>query len=710
MSGASLFHEGAQPKRLRDDFDNAPVQQRMGPERVPRRNPSTDQKKARTQMARQSSLDDSLTVESGIFDRLRGKQPEPVDQFARFRGHPAGWYLVLHEMGDVHGQDDLLDGPYPSKDAAIADKGNDDTIAGHLIIARYWDGTSMSTIATKESTTMANITEAEYLQRIASAPTMAEQTRLSAELAALRQQKSASLRSQASYGSLREASSRIAAAAPPAFARHSIASDWLGDVPTGAEDTRAVEASMRAEASIWYESRPEAVKANKAEVTAQAQGIAARVASQHGLAALAAREAFLAQVAHLNKVAEDTQSLSDTHVPSGSSLPEGVTNKDTFDDSLLTAPGGQDPQTEPGDSPSLKEGDAPEGDTSQGVENPAADTAHDTVKSTEYTDPLTSGGRTSARKVAEDQTSTEADKGDSPSLSEGDAPEGDHAEPGVLPAKGTGHDAGPGNSDATDSIDGTTYPKQASLRAIAASITPSEASAPFVTALGSLTSVESSVAGISGREIVAFVLRTAALDEGQRVALEAHLSAAVPPFRAEAAHAVKCGGCGTEFDGGRAKYDHGEGKELRCPSCNSSDISSAYSSRWSKKAAEGKVCSVCGDAIANTEGSWHHDNGEKHDHEAKPKDTSSDTSPSPDSDAGGGAGFRPLGGLTLDPTFAANIKTALPSYLDELDPAEQYADGYIDGRDAHEKSKPFEQGFKDGADGKPASHQYDYHS
>lgn len=47
-----------------------------------------------------------------------------------------------------------------------------------------------------------------------------------------------------------------------------------------------------------------------------------------------------------------------------------------------------------------------------------------------------------------------------------------------------------------------------------------------------------------------------------------------------------------------------------------------------RSAAEGQTCSVCGDKIAQTDGSWHHDNGEKHDHEAKPK--SSKTAASPD--------------------------------------------------------------------------------
>lgn len=38
----------------------------------------------------------------------------------------------------------------------------------------------------------------------------------------------------------------------------------------------------------------------------------------------------------------------------------------------------------------------------------------------------------------------------------------------------------------------------------------------------------------------------------------------------------------------------------------------------SKTAMEGETCAECGDPIAKTDGEWHHDNGEKHDHEAKP--------------------------------------------------------------------------------------------
>lgn len=773
MSGASLFHEAAQPRRLREDFDSAPTQERMGPQRVPRRNPSTDQKKARTQMARQS---------------------------------------------------------------------------------------------TQESTMAQQHTEAEYLQRIASAPTLVEQQRLSAELAAFRQQRAAELRSEAAYGSIREASARVAAAAPPAFAKHSIASDWLAEAAETGTDTRQVEAQMRAEASVWYEGRPAAVKASAEEIRAQAHGIASRVASQHGLAAAGARAAFLAQVEHLSKVAMDEVQQPPYGVPSGSSLPDAGGNKDTFDDSLLTAPGGADPKTESGDSASLKEGDSPEGDTSQGIENPAVDTTHDSNSGVkEYVDPNPSGGKSASwdpapegwqasprtpvspeqqardseyakiwgqylsdaqsmshadakakydkavaelnaktsrrktasinltnvgivdkaglvckgkdssgnevrfkvtqsemdqlasvlygdlalnfsgvtieesdvirsegsRKVADDQTSTEAD-GAVPSLSEGDAPEGDHAEPTVLPAVGTGHDAGPGNDAAVDSIDGTTYPKQASLRAIAASITTTEASAPFVSALATLESVEGSVAGISGRDIVGYVLRSASLNPGQKAALEAHLAGVVPPFRADAAAKTAVEGLpehlqsywGNRTDDPRenpmfcAKQSHktpaipwhnGLDKCLAC----GTDVKALRQKTSAAHKTAGKVCSVCGDAIAHDGDSWHHDNGEKHDHEAKPKDESSDTTPSPDSDAGGGGGYRAAGSLTLDPTFAsrvqASLKTALPSYIDQLEPGEQYEEGYTEGETAEKVAPPYADGLEDGAEGRPRSKYHNYH-
>lgn len=56
------------------------------------------------------------------------------------------------------------------------------------------------------------------------------------------------------------------------------------------------------------------------------------------------------------------------------------------------------------------------------------------------------------------------------------------------------------------------------------------------------------------------------------------------------------------------------------PGADGSDVDSeAFDNFVSRKrASEGQTCSVCGDAIAKDGDSYHHDNGEKHDHEAKP--------------------------------------------------------------------------------------------
>ena len=576
MSGASLFHEGAQPRKQRADYDFAPTQERMGPQRVPRRNPSTDQKKARTQMSRQS---------------------------------------------------------------------------------------------TKESTMAHEITEAEYLQRIASAPTLVEQQRLSAELAALRQQRSAAARAQSVAGNVREALSRVASA-PPAFAHHSITSDWLAEAAVTGADPRSVEATMRAEASLWYEGRPEAVKASPDEVRAQAHGMATRTASQYGEAAPGAKAAFLAQVAHLSKVAMDeVQDVKDTHVPSGSSLPAAGDNKDTFDDSLLTAPGGPDPQTDKGDSASLSEGDSPEGDAAQGIENPAVDASHDAGPGeTGYTDPNPSGGKTSRRVVADDQTSTEADKGDTPSLGEGASPEGDHAEPVIEGPKGTGHVEDGGNAEAVDSIDGTVYRKQ-SLREIAAGITPTTDSAPFVAALGALDSVEGSVAGVPGRDIVGYVLRTATLTEGQRVLLERVATGeVVPPFVRESA----------EYAGGWGSKESAKTAASKCPECgqNTMEVTSEPGSNPLTGVVRQK-CTNCG-ALR----------------QKRPANKES--------------------ALTVNPEFAARVqaslsKEAVPSYIPELDADEQYEEGYREGDTAEKVAPPYADGLEDGAEGKPRSRYHEFH-
>ena len=68
----------------------------------------------------------------------------------------------------------------------------------------------------------------------------------------------------------------------------------------------------------------------------------------------------------------------------------------------------------------------------------------------------------------------------------------------------------------------------------------------------------------------------------------------------------------------------------------------------------------------------------------------------------------------INPAFAARVqaslsKTALPSYLNELDSGEQYEEGYTDGTQAHKSAPAYEEGFDNGSDGTPRTKFNDYH-
>jgi len=82
---------------------------------------------------------------------------------------------------------------------------------------------------------------------------------------------------------------------------HSTATDWLGenveDYTTA--DLHEIGTSMRAEASVWYASVPEAVKDDRSELREQARGIARRTASQYGSVANQAADIFMEYVGHL---------------------------------------------------------------------------------------------------------------------------------------------------------------------------------------------------------------------------------------------------------------------------------------------------------------------------------------------------------------------------------------------------------------------------
>lgn len=81
------------------------------------------------------------------------------------------------------------------------------------------------------------------------------------------------------------------------FEQHTAATDWLGQVE--APNTDGMHQNMVAEASLWYNRVPQAVKADGEEFAEQAKGMARRTASKYGPNAAAAAQTFIDYVAYL---------------------------------------------------------------------------------------------------------------------------------------------------------------------------------------------------------------------------------------------------------------------------------------------------------------------------------------------------------------------------------------------------------------------------
>jgi hypothetical protein len=537
-------------KRDRSFADDAPQQVPMRPAPTAiKRNPGTDEKKARKQHARKTaglSPDDAKFLYQHALDYAKGDA-----------GY-AAWYMAEY-AGSANGLEDVPDHPdaMAKYQEAVSAQGGDDQ-QDQQAQPDQQKPQNDNPFAKKESRMT---TEADLLAKMAAARTPQEQQGYARDLEALRAQKAAALRAQSSLDL--EAAQHVESGREfllPSEPSHSglgvtAATDWLADAaaPAGTP-LAAVEAQMRAEASVWFDRRHDFVKGDAAELGAQAVGFGRRVASVHGEHAEAAWQAFAAQVEHLHDAHLRRQAMDVVQPPPYSApvhdykIPD---NPDTFDDSLAV---GADPKStaQTSAAPSLAEGDQPEGDHSETLDNPAAtNLGHDKdgkdTSATDYLDgtktPSSNGkGETfsSLRLTAEGDPKSPAQTGAAPSLTEGDAPEGDHAEPAVVDLLSGDHDRSGGDSAATDSIDGTTYPKQ-SLRQIAASIAADEArvgrqvhpaARPFLAAMAHLDACTDAFAGVGGREVVSFFLANTALHgpgrDAHLAALQQHLAGEVP--------------------------------------------------------------------------------------------------------------------------------------------------------------------------------------
>lgn len=133
---------------------------------------------------------------------------------------------------------------------------------------------------------------AELLQAIASAPSLSEQMRLLGELSA-HDARTASARAE--DRSLDFANTTVEATLSPVrtHERTTVASDWLGDVTASADDSRAAEQKVIAEAAMWYQRTGAMVaREDREEFEIQAEGMGRRIASAYGEQAEALARSF----------------------------------------------------------------------------------------------------------------------------------------------------------------------------------------------------------------------------------------------------------------------------------------------------------------------------------------------------------------------------------------------------------------------------------
>lgn len=114
-----------------------------------------------------------------------------------------------------------------------------------------------------------------------------------------------------------------------AYDRDTVASDWLGSVEVTAS-RQEIAQRMVAEASTWYRNRPDYVKADQAEFSEQARGMAAKLAGQYAPLHHEAAKAFLDYAGYLRAVEAGSgldqiqQTIDANNAPKTTELPTDV--------------------------------------------------------------------------------------------------------------------------------------------------------------------------------------------------------------------------------------------------------------------------------------------------------------------------------------------------------------------------------------------------
>lgn len=159
---------------------------------------------------------------------------------------------------------------------------------------------------------------ADIIRQITKAATLDEQLRLVAVLDEF--DRNQALRAQASRSI--DLDDTVSERLTPVrvHEHHTAATDWLGGIDDVPSDWHQ---KVAAEAAVWYQNRPDFVKADREEFGIQAQSKAHQVAGAYGLKAEAAARTFLSYVAFLHTGASGLDQIQQTVAP------DGVTQKST---------------------------------------------------------------------------------------------------------------------------------------------------------------------------------------------------------------------------------------------------------------------------------------------------------------------------------------------------------------------------------------------
>lgn len=272
--GFEIVTESAKRKRP-GDAEDAPSQVPMRPEKMAR-NPSTDQKRVRRQMARQK-----------VASKVAAGQWKIEEDTGSYSGRPM---FTLFYMGPEDSPGYGVWEPvktFPSREEAEAFKQNPPA---------WWGQTS----ASRSETMDLDARERELLAAMAKA-LPDERVRLDAELQHVR---AARLASRKEATSLEFAEEVVADHLTPVLThvRHSAETDWMDAAFEGEADSpQHITNEVIAEASLWFNRVHPAVKYDAEEFSAQAQGMARRTAGRFGDHYAAAQRSFMDQALHLRR-------------------------------------------------------------------------------------------------------------------------------------------------------------------------------------------------------------------------------------------------------------------------------------------------------------------------------------------------------------------------------------------------------------------------